>query len=90
MAETGSLRGQEVEFRHSSGETLIIRGSAEQITVDGNPCILSIYENVTERRRVEAELRRSEAKFRRFVESNLIGAIVADLKGDRTVPVIQS
>ncbi|NJO39196.1 MAG: HAMP domain-containing protein [Cyanobacteria bacterium CRU_2_1] len=34
-----------------------------------------------ERQQSEAALRRSEAKFRRLVESNLIGAIVADLNG---------
>jgi len=34
-----------------------------------------------ERQQAEAALRRSEAKFRRLVESNLIGVIVADLNG---------
>ncbi len=34
-----------------------------------------------ERQQSEAAIRRSEAKFRRLVESNLIGAIVADLNG---------
>ncbi|AFY84822.1 hybrid sensor histidine kinase/response regulator [Oscillatoria acuminata] len=39
-----------------------------------------------ERDRAEAELRQSEAKFRRLVESNIIGAIVVDIEG----PVIEA
>lgn len=81
MEETGSVRDQEVEFCNQSGDTLIVRGLGETIDWDGTPRILSIYEDVTEYRRIEADLRRSEAKFRRLVESNLIGAIVADLNG---------
>ncbi len=60
MAEMGSVRDQEVEFRSRSGETLIIRGSGELINFDGTACILSIYEDVTEYRRIDAALRRRE------------------------------
>jgi PAS domain S-box-containing protein len=37
--------------------------------------------DVTERRETEAELRESEARFRRMVESNLVGVITFDLGG---------
>ncbi|MCT7980694.1 hybrid sensor histidine kinase/response regulator [Laspinema olomoucense] len=39
-----------------------------------------------ERDRAEAELRQSEAKFRRLVESNIIGAIVVEIEG----PVLEA
>jgi PAS domain S-box-containing protein len=40
---------------------------------------LSVYfEDVTERKRTEEALRRSEARFKRLVESNVVGIIVSD------------
>ncbi|MFB2895136.1 PAS domain S-box protein [Aerosakkonemataceae cyanobacterium BLCC-F50] len=60
MEETGSVRGIEVEFRNQSGDTLIVRGSGEIIDWDGIPRILSLYEDVTEYRRIEAALRRQQ------------------------------
>ena len=54
MAETGSLRDQEVEFRKQSGDTLIVRVSGELINLDGTVCILSLYEDMTEQKRAEA------------------------------------
>lgn len=69
MEETGSLRGQEIEFRNRSGDTLIIRGSAELINLDGAPRVLSIYEDITERKRVEAALRHREQELRLITDA---------------------
>src|SRR5260370_30715200 len=39
--------------------------------------------DVTERKNVEAALRESEAKFRRLVDANVIGVIIANLEDSR-------
>lgn len=44
---------------------------------------LSIYvQDITERKRTERALRDSELKFRRFVESNIIGVMIVDIYGN--------
>ncbi|GER89598.1 hypothetical protein KDW_37600 [Dictyobacter vulcani] len=40
------------------------------------------YQDITERKRVDRALRESEMKFRRFVESNIVGVLVADIYGN--------
>ncbi|WP_126631009.1 PAS domain-containing sensor histidine kinase [Dictyobacter alpinus] len=40
------------------------------------------YQDITERKRVDRALRESEMKFRRFVESNIIGVLVVDIYGN--------
>jgi PAS domain S-box-containing protein len=69
MAEFGSVRAEEVAFRKQSGEPLIILGSAELISLDGAPCVLSIYEDVTERKRVEAALRHHERELQMITDA---------------------
>jgi PAS domain S-box-containing protein len=64
MEEAGAVRGLEVEFRNQSGDTLIVRGSGEMIDWDGTPRILSLYEDVTEYRRIEAALRQQQELLR--------------------------
>ncbi len=69
MAETGSLRDQEVEFRKQSGDTLIIRVSGEMISLDGTAYILSLYEDITARKHAEAALRDREQELRLITDA---------------------
>jgi PAS domain S-box-containing protein len=69
MEEMGSVREQEVEFRKQFGDLILIRGSGELINVDGTPSILSIYEDVTEYRRVETALRHQEQELRLITDT---------------------
>ena len=56
IARDGSVRGREAGLGFKSGETADCTVSAETISVEGAPCVLWIYQDVTERRRTEAEL----------------------------------
>lgn len=65
-------------------------GAYRHMEVHGVPVYLAdgtIHEwagtktDITEKKAVEAELRRSESRFRRLVESNLVGNIIFDLDG---------
>jgi PAS domain S-box-containing protein len=56
LARTGSVRGREAKFRTKDGREIDCLVSAEMVTISDQPCILSVFEDVTERKRTEGEL----------------------------------
>ena len=56
LGEKRGYRNLEVRFRVKSGEVLDTLASAEVVTLNGVPCILSMFQDITERRRSEADL----------------------------------
>ncbi|HWS90456.1 MAG TPA: PAS domain S-box protein [Pyrinomonadaceae bacterium] len=55
VARHGRIRDVEYRFRMKDGRELTGMLSAEQIEIAGEPCALTVIEDVTERRRAEAE-----------------------------------
>ena len=64
MRTVGSIRDRECRWRNRRGETRTILLSAETIKLHDTPHILSFALDITERKRVEEELRASEARLR--------------------------
>lgn len=56
LVEQGSIRNQDGRLLSHAGDAVDCLVSAETISVDGAPCVLWVYQDVTERRRSEAEL----------------------------------
>jgi PAS domain S-box-containing protein len=56
----GSVRDFGTQFRTKAGEIREARVSMELITLDEEPCIVSIIHDVTERRQLEARLRQAQ------------------------------
>jgi PAS domain S-box-containing protein len=64
MRTVGSIRQREVHWQNRNGELFTILLSAETIKLDGTPHILSFAQDITQRKRVEEELRAGEARLR--------------------------
>jgi PAS domain S-box-containing protein len=82
VREGGSIVDLMTRIRTRSGEIRDVIGSAVPIDVGRLKCVLSTFLDVTERRRAEEGMRKSEERFRRLFESNTIGIVIADLSGN--------
>jgi PAS domain S-box-containing protein len=74
LHEKGSTRSIETRHRRKSGEILTALVSAEEIEVSGQKCILTLLQDITERKRAETMLQESEERFRGTLDNMLEGA----------------
>ena len=68
LNQHGSVRDQEITFRTRQGTEKVCSFSAEPIEIDGQPCVLSVLLDLTERRYIEQALRANEEVLRLFVK----------------------
>jgi two-component system cell cycle sensor histidine kinase/response regulator CckA len=69
----------EVQLRTKNGETRTALFSAEIVSIDEEPCLLTMAKDISERKKMEEALKKSEEKYRMLVEHSLQAlAIVKD------------
>jgi DNA-binding CsgD family transcriptional regulator len=56
LETTGSVHGFEAKFHPKGGGELDLLVSAEMVTINGEPCILGAFQDITARKRSEGEL----------------------------------
>ncbi|MEW6210286.1 MAG: PAS domain S-box protein [Acidobacteriota bacterium] len=76
LVQQGMVRDMEAEFRMSDGEVRTLTYSAEVIDLDGEKCVLSQSNDMTERKRTEQALRESEQMFRTLAETVAVGIYI--------------
>ncbi len=64
LNEQGSIRNLEIRMRTKSGRVGTVLISSEIITIDGEPCALTVTTNITDRKRAEIALQEREEKYR--------------------------
>ncbi len=68
LEERGRIRDFEARFRKKSGETGFSLASAERIELNGTPCLLSLMNDITERKRAEQALRARDEEMRAMTQ----------------------
>jgi PAS domain S-box-containing protein len=70
LRDTGSVQGIEVEYENTTGTGGFALFSAEIIELDHEKCILSMVQDITDRKNAEQMLRTSEEKYRLLAENS--------------------
>ena len=81
LRRQGTVRAFETSIQIKSGEVRDVLMSAELLELGGEPHMLCLTQDITERRQAEEALRESEFRFRTYVEMAPIAVLVADRNG---------
>jgi len=71
----------EIELLRKDGKTIPVELNAIRIDFEDKPSDLAVIREITDRKRVEEELRRSEERYRMIFEQSPLGIIHFDQKG---------
>jgi PAS domain S-box-containing protein len=76
LKEHGSIRNLELCMRTKSGGVGTVLMSSEIITINGEPCALTVTTNITDRKRNEETLRENEQRMKSIIQGLSIAAFV--------------
>ncbi len=79
IQKDGRIRGVEVKRRTKRGRILTVLFSAEIIDVDGEACMVSVTQDISERKRAEARLKDAHRRFLTVLDSIDATIYVADM-----------
>jgi len=90
IQEKGSIRDYEVMLRTKSGEIRFFLLSSEIIDVDGEPHLICVSKDITDRKNIEKALRLSEERFSKAFNSNPTAMSITTLETGRFININES
>jgi PAS domain S-box-containing protein len=75
---TGTVRNLEFRFRRKDGEQRNGLVSAELIEIEGEPCVMAVVADITERKQIQEQLQLSQARLAGIVGSAMDAIIATD------------
>jgi len=78
LRKRGSIQEEKFRFRCRDGSIKIGEMSARIISIGGEPCLLAMIRDITEKIEIQRAQRESEEKFRSVVERSLVGIAIID------------
>jgi PAS domain S-box-containing protein len=81
LKREGSIRNVEVKLRSKSGEIRQCLLSSELIELNGKQCSVTVGDDITDRKRAESTLKRSEERFRSIFHNAGTGIAFANAEG---------
>ena len=92
ITDDSSISGFETQLQTAGGVTISVLFSAEVVELEGEPHLLCLYSDISERKRSEQALRFSEEKFRSIVETTQDWVWAVDFDGRLTYsnPAVQT
>ena len=82
LQSDGRLRDEPLRLRTKSGEPRDVLASASIIKLHGHNLILSLFQDITERKRTEERLRESEQRYRDFFQTSRDCVFISSPEGD--------
>ena len=81
LLDRGSIRNFAFDARRKDGGVRSILMSAQLVELGNRPCFLSVSRDITEHKRADEALQRSEAKYRELVENANDAIFTIDREG---------
>jgi|GEM_PF-3218792 len=74
----GSLSNVEVKVKHKNGSERLMLYAAESITIGDRSCMIASGKDITERKKIEQELKESETRFKALHNASFGGIAIHD------------
>jgi PAS domain S-box-containing protein len=81
IEKRGRLQDREIRFRTKSGKIRVALCSAEQIKIGGKPCLLTVAQDITERKQAEDALHKTEKQFGAILKHSPNLIFLKDVEG---------